>query len=266
MWVLSKEDTRMPSWLSNIIGHNCEYCGSDMENYYNTDFRCTNRRCTDSNCIGFQTYRADYALKLLEVKGVGPSWCQLELSKTPGKSHLRVLKGLDIPPIPLGLYLKMCCIPGVDNQWITLCETNNYYSVDDLYTKYDGELKPILLEYEDLIRDGLNYVKLQQPKPGYYNKPPKESYTIMITGTPLEFASKDDFINRLNTALNGVIKIIHQKTPKQSGVDFLIREPGSTTRGKVSVATKAGIPIVTSKEFLAFLQTRVDAIVQNNSN
>ena len=75
----------------------------------------------------------------------------------------------------------------------------------------------------------------------------------MITGTPSGFSSKENFIDTINHICRGRIVIIHQKTKRQSGVDFLIREKGSTTRGKVEAAIKGGIPIVTSEEFITLL-------------
>ena len=88
---------------------------------------------------------------------------------------------------------------------------------------------------------------------------------IMITGTPIGYSSKQEFIATLNAVCRGIIVINHQVTKRQSGVHFLIREPGSTTRGKVDAARKGGIPIVTSEEFINYLTAQMQAIVSESN-
>lgn len=249
MWVLHDEDDKMPEWLSSNIASKCKYCGADMENYYNSDRRCTNRRCTNKLCPAMIAARADFMRNLLGIKNVGFATC---LSLVKSRNITNPVELLDIwgikPTISLGTYLRIHCFEGVDSELEKITQTLNVFTLDDLYEKYDGKWKNLLDINKELLYNDLKYVNLEKPLNTFQGD--SLVITIMITGTPNGFDSKEHFINDLNRALGGKIIIIHQKTKRQSGVDFLIREKGSTTRGKVEAAKKGGIPIVTSEEFL----------------
>ena len=260
-WIEHDKDGMMPSWLKSSLSSTCPYCGKPMVNFYNKDYRCTNRACSDFYCPSVVAKRGEFILKLIGVKGIGFAKC-LEYSQSADFSnHLRYLGILsEKPTIPLDVFLRMHCFQGIDSQWEVVVKNCDAYSLDDLFNSYFGDYRPILEKNKELLYDNLKYVNLTQrpvQKVGLMNR---TIWTIMITGTPNGFNSKEEFINYLNGILNGYITIIHQKTKKQSGVDFLIREPGSKTKGKVDAAIKGGIPIVTSEQFYAILLEEVSRI------
>lgn len=255
MWVRHDEDIRLPDWLKNALPSTCKYCGSPMENYYNNDFQCTNRRCSNSKCIGFMAAKADTMRSLLGIKGIAFATCLNDIRASGVTSHMQLLPYWNCKPkVTVDVFMKMHCFPGVDNEWERIVQRNRIGTVEQLYENCGEKLRAIMDEHMDEIKQNLSYVELVNPYVERAFKQPKHIITIMITGTPNGFASKDDFINTINAALvSGNIVVVHQKTKRQTGVDFLIREPGSTTRGKVEAALRGGIPIVTSAEFIQYL-------------
>lgn len=261
-WLIHSEDDIIPEWLKTNLPSNCPYCKSPMINYYNDDYRCTNRKCSNEHCISFAGYKGNFMFKLLDYKGIGPETC-IGYARELGSNHVAML-GLVryTPTLKLGTYLRIHCFEGVDSEWDKVCEMNDWYTLDDLFENYDGKFRYIIDVNRELLYDNLQYVNLVE-RPIRIEEV-KEVLTIMITGTPIGFDSKDDFIDQCNEACCGLIKILHQKTKRQSDVDFLIREPGSTTRGKVEAAKRGGIPIVTSQQFLMYLYQLMAALLGEN--
>lgn len=251
-WILHTEDTYMLPWLKASLSGTCTYCGSPMMNYYNDDMRCTNRRCSNDDCSGMKASKGDFMFKLLGFKGIGFATCLQRANLLKGKSHVCMLAPYNKPTVSLSDYLRIHCFEGVDSAWEVICTKNAFYTLDELYEHYDGKYKDILVQNKELLYANLEYVNLKE-RPVQHVERPIKYFTIMITGTPIGFETKDDFINTLNEAMGGKIVVIHQKTKRQSNVDYLIREPGSTTRGKVEAAIKGGIPIKTSQEFIQIL-------------
>ena len=250
-WVLQDEDELMPEWLKENISSTCQYCKHPMLNYYNND-RCTNRRCTNPNCSGLLAARADFALKQLNVKGIGFETCLDYVRAGSLTDNVSILKYLqNKPTVSIGTYLRIHCFAGVDSELDKLCKENDIFTLDELFA-YNGKLKPLFEENKQRLIDNsslVNFVK----KPDGYAQETIRTLTVMITGTPKGYASKEHFLATLDAVLNGKIKIIHQATKKQTGVDFLIAEEDSKTVGKRDAAIRGGIPIVTSEEFILYL-------------
>lgn len=260
-WVLHSEDDLMATWLKASISSKCSYCGSEMKNYYNDEWRCTNRRCSNDDCHGMKGHRADFMFKLLGYKGIGPATCISVLGRMPGQNHVVMLKDYNKPKMNLATYLRIHCFEGVDSIWETICTKNSFYTLDELFEQYSGKHKEILDANKELLYNNLQYVTLTKPENLLVEKPTKY-ITIMITGTPIGFENKTHFINAINAAMGGKIVVLHQKSKRQTEVDFLIREPGSTTKGKVEAAIKGGIPIKTSAQFTQYL---VEELLKMNS-
>lgn len=260
-WVKQTEDVSMPTWLNEALSSTCKYCGSPMLNHYNDDGRCTNRKCSNPECVGFVAARADYVRNLLGIKGIGFARCLSDAQMVKAKHPFELFPIWGIKPIvSLGMFLRLHCFEGVDSEWDNVSQKLSLYTLDELYEKYDGKWKSLLEENKDFIYDNLKYVQLVERPKTMSDKGPDIVYTIMITGTPIGFDSKEHFINVVNEACGGRIVVIHQKTKRQTGVDCLIREPGSTTRGKVDAAKRGGIPIVTSEEFLKVILAQLQKL------
>lgn len=252
MWVKQEEDKRLPEWLGKNLSSTCKYCGSPMMNYYNDeDGRCTSRRCSNEYCPGMLAARADNMRQLIGLKGVGFAACLADIKAYNIKNPIQLLKYWKVKPrVELGTYLRMQCWEGVDSGLEKEMKVNNIQTLDDLFTRYGGKYSYIIGQHKDELYEYADLVELPNVKS---TAPPKIVHTIMITGTPIGFTTKEQFINSINEACSGKIVTVHQATKRQSGVDYLIREPGSTTRGKVEAAIKGGIPIVTSQEYMNIL-------------
>lgn len=257
-WVVQAEDDVMPDWLNDSLSKTCKHCGSPMMNYYNDVGRCTNRKCSNESCCGFVAARADFVRKLLNLDGLGFKTCLRDVKSCGARNPFELLDYWHCKPVvSLGMFLRMHCFEGVDNEWDTIATTLGVYTLDELYSSYDGKWKSLLLEHKDEVYGNLKYVQLSGRPENLVKSGPRLVLNIMITGTPIGFASKDDFIRTLNSICRGIIVINHQVTKRQSGVDCLIREPGSVTRGKVDAAIKGNIPILTSEQFIGFLTERM---------
>lgn len=258
MWIRQCDDTKMPKYLSEALSETCPYCGSHMMNYYNDqDGRCTNRRCENFYCPGMIAARADNMRQILGIKGLGFAACLRDIRENGIKRPIELLPVWGIrPKVSIGTYLRLQCWEGVDSGLDTEMKKYNITSLDELFERYDGKYRFIIDKNKD---DLYKYAELVELPTNVKKAPPKRTYTIMITGSPRGFKSKEHFIEEINDACQGKIVTIHQATKRQSGVDFLIRDSGSTT-GKVNTAIKAGIPIVTSTQYMEFLAKEISTL------
>jgi ssDNA-binding Zn-finger/Zn-ribbon topoisomerase 1 len=259
-WILQSEDEMLPDWLKSSLRQTCPYCGSPMMNYYNDNYRCTNRKCSNEECCGAVAAKADFVRKLLKMDGLGFKTCLSEIKATKSKTPFELLHSWGSKPVvSLGMFLRMHCFEGIDNEWEDIVVSTNSYTLDELYSNYDGKWKGLLEKNKELIYNNLQYVTLKERPVDLVKTGPRLVLNIMITGTPIGFQSKDHFIATVNQLCRGIIVVKHQVTKRQSGVDCLIREPGSTTRGKVEAAQKGGIPIVTSQQFLEVIKEKMES-------
>lgn len=253
MWVKQVDDKNLPDWLAPHLKSTCRYCGSQMENYYNIDGRCTNRRCSNPECPGMIAARADNMRQLINLKGLGFAKCLSDIQCNNIKNPIELLRVWGYKPeVTLGTFLRMQCWEGVDSELELITQRDDYYTLDELFEGYKGKHRKLFEEHKNELYRTVDYVILKRRA----NEAVEDSVklTIMITGTPNGFSTKEDFVDQCNEACRGRIITIHQKTKRQSGVDFLIKEPGTTTRGKVEAAQKGGIPIITSLEYIYVLQ------------
>lgn len=254
MWVKYSDDVSTPKQILVHLSKNCMFCNSEMEHYFNDDFRCTNRRCSNPNCKSYVAAKMDVMLKILGIKGIGFKTAIKIIDENGYTRHWQLLQYLDLmPEIELFTFMRIVNIDGIDSGWEKELVTNHIFTLEDLATKYTGKYKEIVDAHKDDILDAAKYFLIKTPE--FVDKTSDKTVylNIMITGVPNGFQSKEAFIDYCNKACGGYIVITHQKTKRQSGVHYLIREPGSTTRGKVEAAEKGGIPIVTSKQFFASL-------------
>lgn len=249
------EDKLIPLWLKTALRSDCELCGAPMLNYYNNDERCTNRRCSNKECPGMLAARFVSMCKVLDIKGVGYQTGLKLINQYGLKSHVDCIGYvLDrVLTIPLGKFLRVMQFEGVDGEWEALCERGEFYDLDTLYANYTGDLRYVLDNNKDEIYRCSKFFNFKQPTVKRAVARSIKEFNIMITGTPKNFPDKDSFVATLNHLLQGIIKIYHIPHKRKTNVDYLIREPGSTTKGKYETALEAGIPIVTSEEFISIL-------------
>lgn len=258
MYIRQDEDKRLPEWLGKYLSATCQYCGKPVLNYYNDeDGRCTSRRCEDYYCPAMIAARADNMRNLLKLKGIGFATCLKDVRACGAKKPIELLRYWGIKPeVTVGLYLRLQCWEGVDSGLEAEMLRNNITSLEELFERYDGKYKHIIHRHKDELYE---YAELVQLPEVVQKKPPKITYTIMITGAVNGFSSKEHFINKLNEACLGRVITVHQATKRQSNVDFLINDSGNIT-GKVNTAMKAGIPIMTSAQYMKFLADKIPTL------
>lgn len=261
-WINHEEDPYIPNWLKGNLQAKCSLCGSPMMNYYNDDMRCTNRKCSNDGCYGFVAAKADFARKIIKLEGIGYARCLADAQMANAHSPFELFAAWGMKPVvTLDQFLRMHCFEGVDSEWERATKLLNAYTLDEFYERYDGKWKQLLIDNKELVYNNAKYVTFVERPKDLVQSGPKHTFNIMITGTPVGYETKDHFINVVNEACKGLIVVTHQKTKRQTGVDCLIREPGSTTRGKVEAAIKGNIPILTSEQFLNAL-----IVLMNNMN
>lgn len=258
MFIKQEEDRNMPEWLGKYLSSTCPYCGKPMLNYYNDqDGRCTSRRCEDFYCPGMIAARADSMRQILKIKGIGFAACLKDVKDYGVTRPIELLAVWNIKPkVSIGTYLRLQCWEGVDSGLEVEMQKYNITSIDELFERYDGKYRFIIDNHKDELYKYRNLVELPTVQ---VKAAPKRTYTIMITGAPRGFKTKEHFIEEINAACQGKIVTIHQPTKRQTGVDFLIRDSGSTT-GKVNTAIKAGIPIITSAQYMEFLAKEISTL------
>ena len=117
-WVKHENDTYLPDWLKSNLKSKCTYCGAPMENYYNDDYRCTNRRCSNPSCYGFVAAKADFARKLLKIEGVGFAGCLKDAILTQSKTPFELFHAWGMMPlVSLEQFLRIHCFEGIDSEW-----------------------------------------------------------------------------------------------------------------------------------------------------
>lgn len=256
MWVKQEEDDRLPEWLAKELNPMCPYCGSPKMNYYNEDDgRCTGRKCSNQNCPGMIAARADNMRQLLNIKDIGFAACLKDVKNNNITRPIELLRIWNIKPtVDVGLFLRLQCWEGVDSGLETEMQKYNIQSLDDLFERYDGKYIDMIRNHRDELYALSSLVTFKEATNVRKNA---ITHTIMITGTPNNFPTKEAFVEGLNAACDGRVITIHQKTARQGGVDYLICEPGTKTTRKVATAIKAGIPIVTSEQYMAILVTEI---------
>lgn len=248
------EDTVIPDWLKEHLHRTCQYCGSEMMNYYNDDGRCTNRRCSNPACCGELAAQGDFIAKVLDIKGIGFARCLEAVRAGRLTNPVQILGSFQVKPtVSMSQYLRIHCFEGVDSGWETLCTRNNIYTLDDLFSADLAEYRDLVMRNEQMLRDNAKFVIFKQKPVQYVEKHEVSYLTVMITGPVNGYSSKEAFLETVNAATYGRIVILYQKTKRKTEVDFLIRDNPTDTSGKVYAALEGGIPIVTSAQFLQIL-------------
>ena len=260
-WSILSEDLNIPEWLRGNLPATCKYCGGKMMVGRNENARATGLKCENDECPSKIAAQVEFIFDLLDVKGYGFANALKLVQSYKFTNPMECLTLLEKKPVlPLGVFLRCCCIQGIDGEWITLADKADAYTLEEMFQAYpDNEF---LRDNEYLIYSNLQYADLTERK--IEKKQNVVPIVIMITGTPTGFANKQAFVDACNAFCKGEYRIIHQETKKQSGVNFLIREKGSTTRGKVEAALKGGIPILTSEEFKQVLSYLMQEVTKND--
>ncbi len=244
----------MVDWLKGYISDKCPYCGSDMQEQVNDDGKITNRYCSNiKTCPGHNAAKVVDMMKILKIDNIGFKTALDVINMNHLNSHIEYLNYIPVEKLTMDLKtaLRLLCINGVDKQFVTECEKNGIATLDDL-----KKLPPKLLRLVQLHQDEFLYmltrIKLKEPEVPV-NKD-AHIVVIMITGPVNGYKNKEEFVDAMNLRFQKHLRFIHQETKRKTGVDFLIKEPSTNTRGKLEAALSAGIPVVTSQQFIELME------------
>ena len=241
--ILTKDDTSLPEWVRKIIPMQCEYCGSDIASNHDSGV-LTERWCTNPSCPGHMAYKMDYVGKYYDIKGFGPKLALEWIKDNRAKSHLEIIPHWfpnEKPTESLARIVDLCCIKefGMTQGEAVL---NKYGSFEEFFADNESKFFPVLIQAQEFLYENEKFFNVKKPLKG-------KVVNIMITGSVEGFVNRDDYVDYLNEKFGDLIHVI-QVGRRKSNVAALIQDPGAVSHSKTKVAQEAGIPILTSKEFL----------------
>ena len=251
MWIKHSEDNNIPSWLKDNVRSVCS-CGAPIENFYNEDGRCTNRRCSSNICPSKLAMRAANMFTVLNVDGFKEGKSLSVIKDYKLTSHFQVIPhalGGTKLRIDLAKYLKICFIPKISEQWNA--ETDGFSTPSEFVAGYKGKFKDEVEAYKDVILSGEPFFDFIAPT--VYEKEPLITGTIMISGNVIGFPTKEGFVGAINGTFKGYVRLGLTKSARRTGMMALIKENQNDMTTKLQVARETGIPVFTSTEFITYL-------------
>ena len=244
--ILTKDDYQLPQWVRDNIMMKCKYCGADIASNHDTGV-LTERWCTNPYCPGHMSYKMDYIGKYYDVKGFGPKLALEWIQNHNAKSHLEILPQWfpnEKPTEALARIVDLCCIKefGMTQGEPVL---NKYASFEEFFASDESKFFPVLIQAHDFLCDSQKYFNVKRPLLG-------KVVNIMITGSVEGFTNREDYVDYLNEKFGDKIHVI-QVGRRKSNVAALIQDPGAVSHSKTKVAKEAGIPILTSRQFIEVL-------------
>ena len=249
-WVLQSEDRWMPDWLKETMKAECEYCGTEKENYYNEEGECTNRRCPNPQCIGTIGRKFGAMTELLQWKGISDKTGMKLAREHNLTTHLQIVPYVtnEKPSIRLCDLFRICFIPGVDTAWEGVC--SGHSSVQSVIDSHNNKYHDLIVEYQDTLYEAESYFNIIQPTAFEYDA--VITGNVMLHGHINEYENRDDFIHHINYAYKGLVRL-RVVGKRKTDVMCLVQEDLNDITGKAEVALANGIPIKTSKEFVEYI-------------
>lgn len=249
-WVKQVDDKSLPVWLTSNLKSKCE-CGWDMENFYNPQGSITARKCSNPKCPYMMAEKVVGVAELLGIKGIGSKTAFNIVSSNGLQSHFEAIPFItrEKPVVTLYTFLRMAFIKGVDTGWNAIA--GDYSNIDELLEKYHGEYEYLLNKHKAELLIGKQFVTFKTVEG--YEFEPVVTGTVMISGNIRGLSNRNDFIWGLNQASKGLIRIGVSESKRKTGVMALIQEADTPNRGKAECAIENHIPIMTPKEFVAYV-------------
>lgn len=238
----------LPEWLVPHFIKPCEFCGEIYKVGLSPDGnRITKHYCPNEQCPGTIAQKIVFMANVLGVTGIGFATALNIVKVNDLKHHLEILKLWNIQSeISLYTFMRLCCINGIDTGWKETLA--NVKTLEEVL-----ELNVIPEQEKEFIRVNSQYVTIKT-EDNIFKYDPVWTGLVMITGDIPGFMNKRaEFITSLNIMFEGYVRISYSESKRKTGVSYLIKEPNSAITGKVALAKKSGIDIVTSKEFMTIL-------------
>lgn len=255
-WVKQKDDEIIPKWLKDNIPESCR-CGGNMMNYYNPRGDITGRKCDNPKCPYMMAEKVASMCDLLGIKGFGSKTALARIKSNNLTTHFQCLPFItqNKPNVSMFTYMRMCLIEGIDTGWKKAI--GDFKNMESFLSEYKGDLREIINDNIDLIRDGLNYVTVQEGwRPKYKAV---VSGNVMLSGSFKNFQDKNDLIKAINLITEGAARfdIVGKR---KTNVYALITEPDEKKHAKYFTAKEEGIPIMSPDEF----QIHIAEIISKN--
>lgn len=255
-WIKHSEDKNLPEYLKINLPTYCIHCGTEKLNYYNSDNRCTNRKCPNPVCSGTLGRKIAEMCDILKWEGIGDNTGRKLVLSNKLTNHFDAIpfiyKHEQRPNISLGTLFRLAFIEGIDKRWEDIC--NPYGSVTEVLEKYKGEYAHVIQENKELLLYGEKFFDIKQPDKQTYK--PVIIGNVMISGTIKGFNDRNSFIAGLNMAGDGLISL-RVVGKRKTDVMALIQEADSPNQGKAECALENGIPIMTPEEFKNMVFSRI---------
>lgn len=253
--MLIKDSALIPDWLKENLEEHCPYCGSPYHVGYSPNgMRVTKHYCPNKACPATVAMKMAYMWTTLKVDGIKYGRSMELVKRFHITRHLdaipRVFK--EKPRLDLATFMRINCIPGIDSAWDKMCENKN--SVEEVL-----EIPTVsnLLTDEDkqYIIEASNYFEIVYPTKQEFE--PVVRMTVMITGDVLGLDNRELLIAALNHKYKGLLDLRYSKSKRKTGITALIKEENSAITGKVQIAKECGIPIMTPRQFLVYVDNLV---------
>lgn len=252
-WVKQTQDKMMPGWLQDSLPAYCS-CGAEKENYYNDYGECTNRRCPNPSCPETLAKRIAWMCDYMGVAGIKEGR-GLQMVREYGlRTHYDAIPRIfsEEPEIWLGDFMRISFIPGIDSQWLNICE--RFATLEELREGCTPKIRDILDGHWEALLYGYQFVKIKPIE--------KQEFKTILTGNVMMsgnirgFHTRENFIAGMNASARGLLDL-RVVGKRKTNVMCLIQEADEPNRGKAECAIENGIPIMTPKEFEAFIVSKL---------
>ena len=253
-WVIQDGDMNLPAWLKDNLASNCT-CGAKIENFYNPAGRITGRRCSNKSCPHAMAQKIVGMCEILGIKGIGPATAHDLIRQHGLKNHFEAVPYIASGGIQISLYNLLRCmfIQGISTRWSSVAKQCT--DVLDLFEKYEGEYKDILLENKEAIIEASSYFKMAEKFRPLYR--PCITGTVMLTGSFKDYPQREMLIVGLNHLTKGLVDISISKSKRKTGVMALVMEADSAKLGKYECAIENNIPVYTPQEFIQVVMNQL---------
>ncbi|MCM1440598.1 MAG: hypothetical protein NC131_15585 [Roseburia sp.] len=241
----------IPSWLKPHMKKFCE-CGvgvfvDDGPIGYDGVMKLTQRWCSNPKCPYHMAEKVNMLAKYFGIDGVGAKTALQDILMYKFTSHLDALKFWYAEPPEVYLYqaAELSYIYGVDSKWKDWF--GKYSTIDD-YLQNTTYVPEVVLDNLEYLRECISYFRIK--KEGLSGVVIK----VMLTGSMHGYSSRSEFLAAINAHYKGVLRVEDNKKTVRDTV-CLVKEPDSVDYSKTQIALDHNIPIVSSEEFLAILES-----------
>jgi hypothetical protein len=246
-----EDATIIPYWLKEHLIGPCPYCGSNYEvGYSPNNMRVTKHYCPNRHCPGTVAMKMVFMWNVLKVDGIKFGKSMELIKKHKIDRHMDALPYVieGKPQMDLATFMRLNCIQGIDDAWSNVCAGKE--SIEDVIKTPTAQKMMSPSDVEDALR-ATQYVEFIYAAKQKYD--PVVRMTVMMTGDVMELSNRELLIPALNKKYKGLLDLRYSKSNRKTGISVLIKEKESAITGKVGNAEDANIPIMTSMEFVLYI-------------